>query len=279
MQFTLHFTAQSIKGRREYNQDNFIAKQLTSDVYLFAVADGMGGTFGGEKASEIAIDELEKCINQNLDIIYDESDGLTQALEKAVTSIQYRLEEHIADDDKYNGMGTTLTALLCCENHYAFCNIGDSRIYQFKKNHLKQLTDDHSYVQELIKRGDTDFPPEFLKKHENVITRVLNGGSDEADYFPNTELVDHTVFMLCSDGLILEKNKESYYLKDILNNREVNLDHTCNKLIEHAYENGSTDNITCILVLVQANKEEEATHEVKDKEIETKILQNPNQHE
>lgn len=268
MHFKIHFSAQSIQGKREYNQDNFVAKQLTSDVYLFAVADGMGGTFGGEKASEIAVFQLENTINNNLDTIYDEEDGMVIILEKAVKNIQQEMARYIQENKEYSGMGTTLTALLCCENKFAYCNIGDSRIYEYESGNLAQLTSDHSYVQELIKKSDITLPPEFLKRHENVITRVLNGETDEADYFPSSDLKAGSIFILCSDGLILNKINDSHYIIQIIEKDNYDMNQACKSLINYAFNNGSTDNITCIIVWIEEISNNQETIQISSSQQE-----------
>lgn len=251
--FSLDFAGISQVGKRSSNQDAFVAKQLTSDVYLFAVADGMGGAAGGELASAIVIESLEQAIQERLDILYDDPNGMRLVFGFAIDHIQKQLANQIDQDYSLNGMGSTLTALLITENQFVTCNIGDSRIYLRTEERLVQLTKDHSYVQEMMNKLEAhEITAEFIAKHENIITRVLNGGSDIADISEN-----HTFdfssnnfyqFLLCSDGLILDKRAAPNYIEDILRESEGKLNDDCMRLSNHAFYNGSSDNITCVLV-------------------------------
>lgn len=252
----IDFASISQRGKREVNQDAFLSKQLTSDIYIFAVADGMGGVNGGERASEIVISVLEESVIGSLDKIYDFEDGVTRALEKAISDIQNAIAEDVEDKAEFKGMGSTLTAMLLVGNKYAYCNIGDSRIYKFSEQGLESLTVDHSYVQEILSKKDVpELTEEFLNRHDNVITRVLNGGQDIADHYPLDEIdfqdSSFHEFLLCSDGLILEKRKDPHYITRLLSEGKGNLEEACLRLSNYAYEQGSTDNITCILVSVE----------------------------
>ncbi len=256
----INFASISQRGKRAVNQDTCLSKQLTSDIYIFAVADGMGGVAGGERASEIVISVLENSIVSSLDQIYDFEDGVTLAFQKAISDIQEAIAHDVRDQSEFQGMGSTLTAMLIVGNTYAYCNIGDSRLYSFSESGLKVLTIDHSYVQEILSQKDlAELTDEFLQRHDNIITRVLNGGEDVADHY-SVQNLDFTqtsfiAFLLCSDGLILEKRKDPDYIARILSESRDDLEEDCLKLSNHAYENGSTDNITCILVRVDQEQQ------------------------
>lgn len=253
MQSQIRFGACSEKGRRDYNQDSFVARLLGSEVYLFAVADGMGGTFGGERASRTAIAVLQEQVEAQLDALSTGQVRIGAVLELAIQSIQKALNAEMEKDHQLKNMGTTLVVLLVVGQRYGFCNIGDSRLYHYHQEELIQLTQDHSYIEELIKRGNENLSPDFVARHQNVITRVLNGGQDQADFFEEKVLAPKESFLLCSDGLILEKQADTEVLRELLKSTEgLKVGEACDYLVQYAFDQGSSDNITAVLVRSQS---------------------------
>ncbi|PTM02246.1 MAG: hypothetical protein DA405_13030 [Bacteroidetes bacterium] len=278
MNWDINFASVSQIGRRKTNQDACIAEQLTSDIYLFAVADGMGGTNGGETASALVIETLKSIILADVGELYDQPGYLRTTLDRAVEQSQAVLAKAGEADETLKGMGTTLVALLIVEDQYAFCCIGDSRIYQHDENGLRQITTDHSLVQETLKKTiGAEISEDFLRRHDHIITRVINGGNDVADiseiHILEKELKNTISFLLCSDGLILDKLSHPPYLSEHIADKSLNLIERCNYLSNYAYEKGSTDNITVVLVELNSNRDLNKFESEPDEALmETKII-------
>ena len=154
---------------RENNEDAFIIKDI-NNRYLLAVADGMGGANAGEVASEITIKSLEQQFTNG-------SISAIELLKEAVTSANtYISRVALADANKY-GMGSTLATALISEDKITVAHVGDSRVYLLTEGKLKQLTTDHSYVQELVDSGIITAKEAQKHPKKNLITRVL--GLDE----------------------------------------------------------------------------------------------------
>jgi hypothetical protein len=149
-------------------------------------------------------------------------------------------------------MGSTFTCLLIYNEFFVYGSIGDSRIYKKNKNHLEQISKDHSLIQEYRDKFGKNIP-EHIGKQGNIITRVIDGRGDTADFYPVSEqygkLSHNDAFLLCSDGLLLDKagdKENSIFFRYLLGCKD--LEETCKQLISYAYYCGSTDNITIVLV-------------------------------
>lgn len=225
----MDYYAISEKGKREKNEDNFIAEKI-NDFYVFGVADGIGGHTGGEYASKIAIGELRESIKRKGE------HGLKESFEKANSTI-------IRENERKNSnMGTTLVACVVKEKtgRYIVANVGDSRAYIFNETIWK--TRDHNLVQELVIKGVINKEEALNHPQKNVVTRALGLEKDvETDVYNLRE--GTLTILLCSDGL-----------SDYVNDEEIakiakryNPKMACNKLVKTALENGSKDNITIII--------------------------------
>src|SRR5688500_7158270 len=182
---------------RSGNEDNYYA-DANQQRGLFIVADGMGGHAAGEVASEMAVQIVERELRAITTLHGDEvAKKVDQALRDANRAIY---ERTMAEVDK-QGMGTTASVLLLSGSRYLIGQVGDSRIYLLRNQALKQLTKDHSYVQEQVDAGV--LTPEQARYHpySNVITRCV-GASDSVE--PDTyggEMKTGDVFLVASDGL------------------------------------------------------------------------------
>jgi len=182
---------------RSGNEDNFFA-EADERRGVFVVADGMGGHAAGEVASEMAVQIVSRhllALNSVLDAGAD--DKVAQSLRDANRAIYDRM---LAETDK-QGMGTTASVLVLSDNQYLIGQIGDSRIYLLRDGALKQITKDHSYVQEQVDAGL--LTPEQARYHpySNVITRCVGAAeSVEADVYHGS-MLPGDVFLVASDGL------------------------------------------------------------------------------
>ena len=238
----------SEKGRREYNQDSgavFSSGELT----LLALADGMGGHNGGEVASQAVIESCKEIIikaARNNPV----PGNLKAIIEELFLQGQETIRKLVKENPALTGMGTTLSCVLLLDDCYVWGNIGDSRVYHFNGSRLKQITVDHSFLEE-YRQEHGDNIPDFIKARSNVITRSISGDSDQPDIFPLDKTCEKIQwdegFLICSDGLIPEKSEDkTNWMAAIITGNE-NLEKAAKHLVKQAYEMGSTDNISVIL--------------------------------
>jgi protein phosphatase len=275
--------------QREQNED-YKYKRIESsdegDKGLFIVADGMGGYEAGEVASKLTVETMSKALDSFFKPIPDQptiqlvvpdvmqpstseptpnaSDGmktrklagtshLTAIEERLRSAIQQANREILRYGEKNpssRGLGSTITSMLVQGDQAYIANVGDSRTYLFRDQKLQPLTRDHSLVARLVELKQ--IAPEAIYTHpqRNVITRSLGAGhrNIEVDIF-NETLQPGDTFLLCTDGLWeMVKNPE---LQNILNEQE-NLNTLCDTLIELANKNGGEDNITAVIVHINA---------------------------
>ena len=217
------------KGKRNKNEDAYIAEKI-DDLYVFAVADGLGGHVMGEVASKIAIGELKEAIKR-----YGEN-GLITAFEKANETIFFENEQ------RGTNMGTTMVAcIMMGDGKCKIANVGDSRAYIINDEIWR--TKDHSLVQELVDSGIINEEEAFNHPQKNIVTQVLGLKKDvKPDVYEKD--IKNSILLLCSDGL-------SDYVKDeeiakIV--KKYDPKKACKKLYKKALKEGSQDNITTIVV-------------------------------
>jgi PPM family protein phosphatase len=238
------FVQLSDTGReRRTNEDNAFAQ-----APLFAVADGMGGARGGEVASGIVVETLDGGMPDGV----PPEAGLAELTREA----NHRIHQQATSDAERSGMGTTLTAAYVGDGEVAFAHVGDSRAYRFRDGKLEQLTEDHSLVGELVRRGK--LTPQQAEEHpqRSVITRALGPeGSVQVDSF-SVGAQPGDVFLLCSDGLTSMVPVDT--MDDILREAD-SLDAAARRLIDAANENGGRDNITVVLFRIEGVPEADDT--------------------
>jgi serine/threonine protein phosphatase PrpC len=234
---------------RSGNEDNF-AVDANGDRGLFVVADGMGGHAAGEVASEMAVQiiGLELATVKSLD---DQTSGekVMDALRKANRNIHDRT---ITEVDK-QGMGTTASVLLVANNRYLIGQVGDSRVYLLRDGSLKQLTKDHSYVQEQVDAGF--LTPEQARYHpySNVITRCVGASPDVQPDVYQGDVKVGDLFLVASDGLtgmVDDRRLHTLLMSRAEPERKVH------SLIAEANGRGGLDNITAIVVQVAADEDQ-----------------------
>ena len=136
---------------REKNEDFCYASE--NNLKLFIVADGMGGYNGGEIASKLATETAKNYIEENIKTVSNDTGKILDIIKKAIEYANKVVYEKSQEDSELNGMGTTMEICLIIEDELYIGHIGDSRIYRIRDNIMQKLTEDHSYVQELVKEG------------------------------------------------------------------------------------------------------------------------------
>jgi len=227
---------------RAGNEDNFFAG-TNGTRGLFVVADGMGGHAAGEVASEMAVQILQRELLHRELPLDEATRHVTDALRRANGAIY---ERTIAEVDK-QGMGTTASVLILFEGRYLIGQVGDSRVYLLRDGALRQLTKDHSYVQEQVDAGF--LTPEQARYHpySNVITRCVGASeSVEPDVYQG-EARAGDLFLVASDGLtgmVDDRRLQQLLLSRASPARMVDA------LIAEANGRGGLDNITAVIVQV-----------------------------
>lgn len=236
--------------RRKNNQDVVGSFLSNSGLPLVLVADGMGGHLAGDVASRTLVESLaEKWQAESIETPELAEAWLSLNIQKENEAI-YELGQEKED---YFGMGTTIVAAVLFENEVALAHVGDSRAYLLRSGVLKQVTQDHSLVNELLKQGEITV--EMAEKHprKNVLTRSIGvPGPIDVDTARFTVDSGDQLF-LCSDGL---SNMLSYNeILRVLSNK-ASVEERVTTFIRLANEAGGLDNISVLLVnFNQADKE------------------------
>jgi len=238
--------ALSISGRRSNNEDAICSRP---ELGLFVVADGMGGYEGGEIASALAVDaicELVRRTHGDKDVTWPYKIDPRRTVDENEIIVATRLaNERIAArrEGELEQMGSTVVVLRLADDRAVVGHVGDSRVYRLRAGTLAQLTIDHSLLGQMIAAGTP--PPDiehFPWRH--VVTRALGTSTGE----PEVQL-DHAlagdVYLLCSDGL-----SEVLSPPEIAELLALPVERACRSLVDAAFEAGSRDNISAIVVRV-----------------------------
>lgn len=233
------------KGKTRFNNEDACFVMLHDKV--FVIADGVGGGNSGEIASRTAVSQaanfvldnpIESCKDENELKIY-----LQSCVDHINKNVYQKSKAHIEND----GMATTLVMAYLSKGNLYIINVGDSRAYIYRNQQLVQITEDHTYVNSLVKAGLIS--EEEAKTHENrnMITRAI--GLEEtvdADFF-KIALDKDDIVLICTDGLHGELSTNT--IAKVLD-EDMSMSETCGKLISLANQNGGKDNITVISLKV-----------------------------
>lgn len=240
--------------KRNHNEDNFL---LLPEENLFVVADGMGGHSSGEIASKIAVEEVAeffRMTSRDHDATWpykmDKSRNYDEnRLATGIKLANMRIFERASSDAKYKGMGTTIVSVHFAANFAYVAHVGDSRVYCFRNGELRQVTEDHSLLNDYLKAKK--LTPEEIEAfpHKNVIVRALGMKDTVTVDVSRVEAQENDIFLLCSDGLSGMVKDEA--MRETLT-KQTDLDTACSQLIDLANANGGNDNVTCILTRFHA---------------------------
>ena len=225
---------------REMNQDYFFTSEepVGNLPNLFIVADGMGGHNAGEFASRYTVETIVKTVSES------EKKDAVSILEEAISSANSYLLEHARENEGMAGMGTTIVAATVKGSELSVANVGDSRLYIAGKE-MRQITKDHSLVQEMVRMGELD--AEKAKSHpdKNIITRPIGAQENVKVDFFEVALKPGEKVMMCTDGLT--NMLEDTELFAILSEPGKNLAEKVEKMVNMANQNGGKDNITVVV--------------------------------
>lgn len=224
--------------RRRINEDRH---GQDAGLGLYLVADGMGGHTAGQVASALAIDTVLEAVRAGT--VGDGS--LTERLRRAVALANERIYATGEARAELSGMGTTLVALLGEGSRAAVAHVGDSRAYRVRGGRIRQLTDDHSLVGELQRRGEISADAAREHPHRHVLTRALGVRPEAEPDLGELALEPGDVFVLCTDGLIHHVRDEE--IAKAVEGAE-DLEEAARRLVGLANARGGEDNITVLLV-------------------------------
>ena len=236
MSIGFNYAAFSDIGKiRQSNQDSGYA-----GPNLLVLADGMGGPAGGDIASSIAIDHLRP-----LDVEADNPEEALDGLREAIAQAHQELCERSTQDPALAGLGTTCIAIRRSKDALTMTHIGDSRAYRLRGGELRQMTNDHSFVQYLVDTGQLTSEQAENHPQRSVLLRVL--GDSQEDVTLDESHPEFTVgdrWLLCSDGLCGFVSGQT--IGKILYRSETP-QQACESLVELALKAGGPDNITCVI--------------------------------
>ena len=240
------FSVTDIGKKRKLNQDFVYVSEISVGNLpnVFIVADGMGGHNAGDYASKCTVEtmvrEIRGCFEKNP----------IRILGKAIMAANDQIRRRAKEDNSLYGMGSTVVAATCLGHYLQVANVGDSRLYIIN-DEIRQITRDHSLVEEMIRMGGLDRAAARNHPDKNIITRAI-GALDtvEIDFF-HEELRPGDIVLMCSDGLtnMLEDEEISKIIREY-----PSLEERAEKLVEAANQNGGKDNIAVILINVFAKE-------------------------
>jgi protein phosphatase len=235
------------------------------DEQLFIVADGMGGHSSGEVASRLAAETLSEFYQRTKDEEatwpYKMDRSLSYIENRLVCGIKlanYKIYEAASKDIRYKGMGTTIVSALIHGDKIYIAHVGDSRAYRLRSSEFKQMTRDHSLLEDyrdakpdMTEEEERNFP------HKNVITRALGMRDSVQVDILCEDVMDGDLYVLCSDGLSGMVANE--VIQQIITNTD-DLERAVAELVDNANRAGGTDNITTLMLnLANSDKDEETS--------------------
>jgi serine/threonine protein phosphatase PrpC len=222
---------------RSENEDHFC---IEGSLGFLAVADGLGGRAAGKIASQMGIDTLR-------DYLKNEKESTTNRMVEGIRLANQAIYDASSSNPEWNGMGTTIAAVLLDENRLSIAHVGDSRVYLIRSGNIEQLTDDHTFVFEQVKRG-------FLTREEaeesgmkHILSRALGTAPDVDVDLDELTVSEDDKFVLCSDGLSSLVSDDEI-LSAVMSSTAPGT--ACEQLVTMANQKGGYDNITVIVAFL-----------------------------
>lgn len=241
----MRITAKTDIGKvRSTNQDSYSAGELPGGVAWAVVCDGMGGANGGNVASSVSV----RMISHSIDEGYRNgmrSSSIRNMLESAISGANATVFDMSKNDESLSGMGTTCVAALIADGSVYIAHVGDSRAYIIsKEGKLRQLTRDHSIVQDLLETGKITKDEAKNYPGKNIITRAVGVDEQVSVDFCEDDFANGDILLICTDGLTNFVSDE-----DIINaTSDGKYFEYAERLVELANANGGGDNITVVSI-------------------------------
>ncbi len=233
------------KGIVRKNNEDACFVVPSHNVYI--VADGVGGNNSGEVASRTAVSEIAKMVNESDLGEYKAPEDIFGFFADVIQTANDKICRMGMSDPENRGMATTMVTSYIRKRTAYVANVGDSRAYLFRNGQLRQITKDHTYVNELIDKGVITEDEAENHKQKNVITRALGTENSAKPDFYRVNLKKDDILMLCSDGLYGEVTDE--IMTEILDSGK-SMNDVCTDLVDKAIGAGGRDNITVICLRI-----------------------------
>lgn len=236
---------------RAYNEDTGAVVELQNGYLVAIVADGMGGHRAGDVASLMAVDIIKMELMSLPDHLTPD-DGIDY-LDRAILKANDAIYQYAKSHDDCHGMGTTIAACIATQEWLVIGHIGDSRIYRISSDGIRQLTQDHSLVNELLKNGQITQEEALNHPQKNILVRALG-----TEYSVDVELramewEPEDRLLICSDGLSNKVASQEMW-RTIQDTRST--EQAVEVLLDLALKAGGEDNITAIVIAHQASEDE-----------------------
>jgi len=237
--------------KRKGNEDSLIANP---EQGLFVVADGMGGHAAGEVASKVAVDSINEFVcltggDEEITWPFGLDEGISYDGNRLKTAIRYanrKVLDAVMEKAEYEGMATTVAAILVDGATVNLAHVGDSRVYLYRDGELKQLTSDHSWVNEQLESGIISADQARSHPLRNVVTRALGGKADLQVDMQSHTLRAGDVLLMCSDGLTTMVPDDE--IARVLAEAAGDIQAAGTNLVAAANARGGEDNITVVLL-------------------------------
>lgn len=228
---------------RATNQDAF-AIELQEHAALLVVCDGMGGANAGNVASRFATDTFMEVLKEHIKDAKPDRQAMQDMLVKAAYKANEKVYLLSRAQPEFSGMGTTLVGAVVTEERLTIVNVGDSRAYRIGTNGAERLTEDHSYVEEMMRSGKISEEDARNHPQKNLITRAIGIDPEVLCDLYEVDLAKDQVLLLCTDGLSGLVRDER--IASLLHTA-TSMENAVDALIAEALENGGTDNVTALL--------------------------------
>ncbi len=234
---------------RDRNEDAVVFEAMNG---LAVLADGMGGHKAGEVASAMAVDIISRSIKAALEPAPVESTtqppqrSETEIVADAISQANTAIYESARSRPEYGGMGTTVVVALFHDNRLCIAHVGDSRLYRYRTQHLEQITEDHSMVQELLRRGLLSADEARTSVNKNLVTRALGVEPQVQADIAEESVRPGDVYLLCSDGLsdVLPDSDIELLLRTF----SANLEEAARQIVTEVNSKGGPDNVSVVLI-------------------------------
>ena len=227
--------------RRSNNEDAFFVMK-NDGIYI--LADGVGGTNSGEIASRTAVNEVAQYFEDH-PLVAEGKEEICTELFTAIKRANFRVYDMSQRFPSNRGMATTMVVACIRGKDLFLANVGDSRAYLFENGNLSQLSEDHTYVNALVKAGVISEKEAETHMDKNMITKAVGAEQEIKPDFFHVTLTEEAILLLCTDGLYGEVPDDEMVK---VFNKGYTMTETCDKLVKMANENGGHDNITVICI-------------------------------
>ena len=237
------YTKTDIGRVRKINEDYMYASSAEDKLKLFIIADGMGGYNAGEVASKLATETAREYIQKNFEKRKSSKEEIENLIKDAIIYANSEVYNKSETNKEFSGMGTTIDICLIYNSKLYIGHVGDSRVYRIRKDFIRKITRDDSYVQTLIEDGTITKEQAFNHPRKNMITKAIGCDKTIEPTVYTKTFIKNDIIILTSDGLTnMLKDKEIF---DLVKENDENI---ADILVDTANKNGGNDNITVIVV-------------------------------